>query len=275
MQSIQWFPGHMHRTRRQLAELLPKTDVVIEILDARLPAASRNPLLHQLRGAKPCVVVLNKSDLADPGVTRAWVRHWRDHDLDVLPLVASDPKASRGVLQAARTLAPPRNFRMRPLVLLIAGIPNVGKSTLLNTLAGRKVSLAADKAAITRAPKRIHLDEETTLYDTPGVLWPKLEDQHDALLLAASGAIRETALDLWTVAVGAVALLQQYYPERLKTRYGITGDGTPEEFLWNVGKRRGCLRAGGVVDEEKAAQVLLGDLRSGKLGRISFQKPPA
>jgi ribosome biogenesis GTPase A len=264
----------MHRTRRQLAELLPKADAVIEVLDARLPQASRNPLLHQLRGPKPCVVVLNKSDLADPEVTQAWVTHWKAHDLDVLPLVATDAKVSRRVLQAARALVPPRNFRLRPLVLLIAGIPNVGKSTLLNSLAGRKVSLAADKAAITRAPKRIHLDEETTLYDTPGVLWPKLEDQHDALLLAASGAIRETALDLWTVAVGAAALLHQYYPERLRTRYGIAGDGPPEEFLWNVGKRRGCLRAGGVVDEEKAAQVLLGDLRSGKLGRISLQKPP-
>lgn len=264
----------MHRTRRQLAELLPKTDVVIEVLDARLPAASRNPLLQQLRGTKPCVVVLNKSDLADPEVTQAWVSHWRAQDMDVLPLIASDPKVSRRVLQTARAIVPQqRNFRLRPMVLLIAGIPNVGKSTLLNTLAGRKVSLAADKAAITRAPKRIHLDEETTLYDTPGVLWPKLEDQHAALLLAASGAIGETALDLWTVAIGTTAFLLHHYPERLSTRYGIALGGSPEETLWSIGKRRGCLRGGAVVDEEKAAQILLGDLRNGKLGRISFQSP--
>lgn len=273
MPSIQWFPGHMHRTRQQLARLLPQSDVVIELLDARLPEASRNPLLHELRGQRPCLTVLTKSDLADPQATQAWVAHLRSQGQTVVAAVALDPKAGRRILHAARQLVPRRNFRLRPMVVLIAGIPNVGKSTLLNTLAGRTVSQAADQAAITRAPKRIHLDDETTLYDTPGVLWPKLEDQHGALLLAATGAIRETALDLWTVAVGAVAVLGQRYAERLEQRYGIPSGPSPEETLTAIARRRGCLRSGGEMDMEKTARIVLADLRGGKLGRISLQWP--
>ncbi len=263
----------MHRARQQLAKLLPKTDVVIELLDARLPQASRNPLLHELRGHRPCLTVLSKSDLADPEATQAWVASLRSQGQPTMPAVATAPHAGRRILQAARQLVPPRNFRLRPLMLLIVGIPNVGKSTLFNTLVGRTVSQAADKAAITRAPKRIFLDDETTLFDTPGVLWPKLEDQEGALLLAATGAIRETALDLWTIAVGALALLERHYAERLRQRYGVTCAPAPEETLLAIGRQRGCLRSKGEVDMEKTARIFLSDLREGKLGRISLQWP--
>lgn len=272
--TIQWFPGHMHRARKQIAAVMAKVDVVIEVLDARLPGYSENPLLRELRGARPCLKVLNKSDLADPAVTEAWKEFYRRQGGVPLEIVATNPRDAKRILTLVPGLVPPRNFLMQPVNCLIVGIPNVGKSTLMNTLVGRKVARAANQAAITTKQKRVHAGDELTLYDTPGVLWPKIEDEEASYMLAGSGAVRETAMDNAQVAARVGVYLLREYPELLLVRYRLAelpADGPG--LLGAIGKKRGCLIKGGEVDLTKAAGILLNELRAGQIGRISLQKP--
>lgn len=274
--SIQWFPGHMHRARKKIAEVMAKVDVVIEVLDARLPVYSENPMLTELRGPRPCLKVLNKSDLADPEATAAWKAYFQQKS-DIVPMEieATNPKDARRIIALLPKMGPKRNLLMQPLNCLIVGIPNVGKSTLMNTLVGRKVARAANQAAITTKQKRVHLSDEITLYDTPGVLWPKIEDVQASYMLAGSGAVRETAMDNAEVAAQVGLYLIREYPALLMTRYRLTvlpESGTA--LLEAVGKKRGCLIKGGEVDLTKAAGILLNELRAGQIGRISLQKPP-
>jgi len=274
--TIQWFPWHMHRARKQIAAVMAKVDVVIEVLDARLPGYSENPLLRELRGARPCLKVLNKSDLADPAVTEAWKDFYHRQGSVPMELVATNPRDAKRILTLVPGLIPPRNFLMQPLNCLIVGIPNVGKSTLMNTLVGRKVARAANQAAITTKQKRVHVGDELTLYDTPGVLWPKIEDEEASYMLAGSGAVRETAMDNAQVAARVGVYLLREYPELLLARYRLAelpADGPG--LLEVIGKKRGCLIKGGEVDLTKAAGILLNELRAGQIGRISLQKPPA
>jgi ribosome biogenesis GTPase A len=274
--SIQWFPGHMHRARKQIAILMAKVDVVIEVLDARLPGYSENPMLRELRGARPCLKLLNKSDLADPDVTTAWKEYFqRDSGIVPLEIMATNPKDARRVIALLPKMGPKRNLIMQPLNCLILGIPNVGKSTLMNTLVGRKVARAANQAAITTKQKRVHLSDEITLYDTPGVLWPKIEDEQASFMLAGSGAVRETAMDNAEVAARVGNYLLREYPTLLQARYKLTElPDNGANLLVEVGKKRGCLVKGGEVDVDKAAGILLNELRAGQLGRISLEKPP-
>lgn len=267
----------MHRARKEIAALMAKVDVVIEVLDARLPTFSENPMLRELRGTRPCLKLLNKSDLADPLVTMAWKEHFqREAGTVPLEVVATNARDARAIIALLPRMGPQRNLVMQPLVCLILGIPNVGKSTLMNTLVGRKVARAANQAAITTKKKRVHLNDEITLYDTPGVLWPKIEDEEASFMLAGSGAVRETAMDNTEVAARVGKYLLREYADLLRTRYKL--DELPENemgLLVEIGKKRGCLVKGGEVDLAKAAGILLNELRAGQIGRISLQKPPA
>jgi len=273
--AIEWYPGHMSKARREIGEAVKSCDVIIEILDARLPAASANPLLTQLRGSKPCIKVLNKQDLADPEVTREWVRHFESEaGTRALPLEAKQRLSAGMIPKLCRRLAPHRGKPGKSLRALVIGIPNVGKSTLINTLVGRSIARVGDKPAITTCQQQIDLRNGILLFDTPGLLWPDMRNQLAAYRLATSGAIGVNAYDALDVALFAAAFLAERYPQRLSERYRLeTLPATPLELVTEIGRRRGCLAGGGEVNLQRAAELLLRELRAGTLGRISLEKP--
>ena len=283
---INWFPGHMNRARREIGVAIRKVDVVIELVDARLPISSRNPLLAKLAEGKPVLTLLSKSDLADPDATEAWLESWDGPR--PLPLVMGDHKGVRLVLQRCRELAPNRGGPGKTLRTMVVGIPNVGKSTLINSLTGRRIAKVGDRPAITRRAERFELDTDLSIFDSPGVLWPKLDDQEGARRLAASGAIGEMAFEPIDIAGWAVCFVAARYSEALAARYKLE-EALPEilaqtsaepgdtsravGLLEAIGRKRGALRPGGHVDLDRAADLFLRDLRGGKIGRISFERP--
>ncbi len=273
--SIEWYPGHMAKAKRQVIEAMPIIDVVVEVIDARLPLSSANPMLEKLRGVKPCIKVLNKNDLADPLVTKAWVEYFeRQDNVRAIPLEAKHRKEAGQVPQLCRRLAPTRGVPGKTLRVMVIGIPNVGKSTLINTLAGKKMARVGDRPAITTCPQQIDLRNGIHLADTPGLLWPDIRNQNNAYRLAVSGAIGESAMDYHDVALFAADYLLKRYAGRLTNRYKI--EELPDNataLIEEIGRRRGCLAAGGVVDRQRAAELLLRELRAGLLGRISLEEP--
>lgn len=290
--AINWFPGHMNRARREIAAAIQKVDVVIELVDARLPLSSRNPMLEELARGKPVLTLFTKSDLADPVVTDAWLEAWEGPR--PLALVMSDPKSVKRVPARCRELAPHRGGPGRTLRTMVVGIPNVGKSTLINSLTGRRIAKVGDRPAVTRRAQRVELDHDLSIFDSPGVLWPKLDDQEGARRLAASGAVGENAFELIDVAGWAVCFVATRYPDALASRYDLGGGPDEDEsvqailartsadpadatraveLLEAVGRRRGALRSGGHVDLDRAADVFLRDLRAGKVGAISYERP--
>lgn len=290
--SIQWFPGHMNTTRQQLAERMPATDVVVELLDARLPGASSNPLLDELRrgvpgkgpdgrpGDLPCITLLTKSDLADPAVTSLWRDHFHNRrQVKTLSLDLAEKRDTKNLPKLIRRLAPKRIEKNKPVRVLIVGIPNVGKSTLVNALRGKAVARTGNEPAVTKGPQEIKLTDGIVLTDTPGILWPKFDDQQVGLTLAVSGAIKDTAVDDDILGPAAAAYLLQHYPDRLRERYkladlpDVQSDDAPLALLDTIGRKRGCLVAGGEVEFTKACQLLLRELRTGKLGRVSLETP--
>ena len=272
---IEWFPGHMAKAKRQIAEVMPKIDIVIEVLDARLPVSSSNPLLEKLRGYKPCIKVLNKSDLADPAVTKSWVAYFDQlAGVKALPIEASKRSTVGQITDLCRRMVPNRGVPGKTLRAMVVGIPNVGKSTLINTLAGRKIARVGDKPAITTCPQQIDLRNGIHLADTPGLLWPDIHNQKSAYRLAATGAIGDAAMDFVDVALYAADYLMKHYPKPLAARYKF--QDAPEsasELVDRIGRRRGCLIAGGQLDQQRASELLLRELRAGLIGRVSLESP--
>lgn len=275
--SIQWFPGHMHTTRKAIADRVKAgIDVVIELLDARMPGSSANPLLAELTGHRPGLKVLNKRDLADPERTEDWLAHYNAQPgTRAIALDAGEPAPARKLLAACRALAPHRGGEGAPLRILICGIPNVGKSTLINTLAGRKAARTGDEAGITRHEQRIILAADASLFDTPGMLWPKIIVPRSGVHLAAGGAIGRNAYDDQEVALELLETLQRSYSARIEERYRLEGaaDLPPEAVLEAIGRRRGAVQSGGRIDWQKCAEILINDFRSGALGRITLETP--
>lgn len=260
-----------------ITEVMPSQDVVIEVLDARMPAASANPVVAELRGDKPCVKVLSKSDLADPAVTEAWLAHF-EADPSVLAVATSlsKPGDARARIPAlCERLSRRDRSDSRALRAVIVGIPNVGKSSLINTLMGRSVAAVSDKPAVTKALQLVTLPNGMQLSDNPGLLWPKIQDDDATLRLALGGAIPDTAIEYQTVGLFAAAFLLARYPALVVARYKLKQTpATADALLEQLGRRRGCLRAGGAVDVYKAADILVHEFRAGTLGRISLEAPP-
>lgn len=276
MSNIQWFPGHMHLTRKAMAERMPDTDVVIELLDARLPGSSANPLLAELTAGRPTLKILNKQDLADPDITAAWLTHYNAlPGTRAIALDTHSPQVARSLIDACRALAPLRGGMVKPLRVLICGIPNVGKSTLLNTLKGQRLAKTGDEAGVTRTEQRVVLADDVYLYDTPGLLWPRIAVPESGVRLAASGAMGVNAYDDEVVALELLAYLKTHDPAALLARYKIADAGAlqDEDLLTAIGRQRGAVQSGGRVQTDKAARILITDLRTGALGRISLETP--
>lgn len=273
---ISWYPGHMHKARKELALSMKSCDVVIELLDARIPAASSNPLLATLRRDIPCLKILTKSDLADAEMTARW-RHYLDGQKSTACLVngIDTPLSKEVMISTCRRLVTRKADPLRKYQALITGIPNVGKSTLLNQILLRKVARTGNEPAITRQQQRVRLDDEWFLIDTPGMLWPKIEDQQAACRLACVGSIRNTAIDIEDVAWFLAETLLAAHPECLAQRYRMDpAPGSVEGFFERMGETTGSLKRGGSVDWHRTSALLLEDFRAGRLGRISLESPP-
>ena len=277
--SIQWFPGHMTSARKKAAETMANIDVVIEVLDARLPEASSNPMIQELRSfrQRPCLKLLNKTDLADPAATRDWLAFFNaQKNVKAVAISAKKGGDVSRLPALCQALAPHRNDNFKPLRLMIMGIPNVGKSTLLNTLVKRRVAAVGDEPAVTKSQQSIALTPRLTLVDTPGLMWPKIEHDSDGFMLAVCHAIGRNAVIDEAVATFLAGILLARYPDSITTRYGLNAAGLDAPgVLEGVARKRGCIikGRGGELDLEKAAMQFLTDFRDGALGRISLETP--
>jgi ribosome biogenesis GTPase A len=274
--AIQWFPGHMHLTRKAIGERIKDIDVVIEMLDARLPGSSANPMLAELIQSKPGLKVLSKQDLADPVRTALWLDHYNAMPgVRALGLDTSMTSPAKALIDACQQLAPLRGGMVKPMRVLICGIPNVGKSTLINTLKGKRAAKTGDEAGVTKMEQRIILADDFYLYDTPGVLWPRIIVAQSGYNLAASGAIGINAFDDEEVALELLNYLIANYPEALTARYKISdvAGRTDEEMLDAIGRQRGAIQSGGRVNTTKAADIVIHDFRSAALGRLTLETP--
>jgi ribosome biogenesis GTPase A len=277
--SIQWFPGHMTSARRKAAETMEFIDVVIEVLDARLPEASCNPMITELRlhRQRPCLKILNKADLADPEVTKAWLRYFNTQPgVRAVALSCKNAGDAARVPNLCQPLAPHRDSTHKPLRMMIMGIPNVGKSTLMNMLLKRRVANVGDEPAVTKSQQSLKLNDHMTVTDSPGLLWPKIEKPEDGLMLATIHAIGRNAVNEEEVAEFLAATLLARYPGLLAARFGFAEAGMDGvDVIEAIARKRGCLLKGrgGEPDLEKAAMILLTDYRGGKLGRISLEVP--
>ena len=279
--NIQWYPGHMTKTRRQMEADLKQVDAVCEILDARIPISSRNPDIDSICGNKPRIVILNRMDLADPNATKQWISYFRSKGMAA---IATDCKTKRGINEfqpAVRSVLKEKIERdmargmKRSLRVMIVGIPNVGKSTLINQISGRKGAKAENRPGVTRGKQWVTVEGGLLLLDTPGILWPKFEDPNVGMALAFTGAVKEDVIDVEELACRLFSLLWQRYPDSVKARYGIEmpEDAQGYELLEAAGKKRGYLLARGEINTERMAKVLVDEYRSGKLGKLTFEMP--
>ncbi len=280
--NIQWFPGHMTKAKRMMVDSVKLVDAICEIIDARIPISSRNPEMGDIAGGRPRVVILNRTDLADPEVTRRWVKYFRDNGIYVLE---TDSKSGKGVNKFSDSLRIVLKEKLeqyaakgqanRPLRVMVAGIPNVGKSTFINKVAGRKAALASNKPGVTRGKQWITIGKGLELMDTPGLLWPKFDSQVVGENLAFTGAVKDDVIDTEALAANLMVKLRERYPKLLEARYKFTPDPEAKgwELLEKAARKRGFLISGGEVDTERMAAILLDEFRSGTLGRITLETP--
>ncbi|GGG12549.1 ribosome biogenesis GTPase YlqF [Paenibacillus abyssi] len=285
--TIQWFPGHMTRARRQIQDKLKLIDIVIELLDARVPMSSRNPMIDEILQGKPRLIVMNKADLADPRATDRWISFFSDQGHACMAVDSSTGTKVMEIPDRVKELLHDKISRMigkgmnpRAMRALIVGIPNVGKSTLINRLAGRNIAATGDRPGVTKGQQWIKVGTEMELLDTPGILWPKFEDELVGYRLAMTGAIKEQILNIEDIAFFAVRVLAQRYWPALAERFGLdTPPKDPEDadeivrVMEDIGRKRGCLLSGGRVNLEKASGIILRELRAGKFGRITLEEP--
>lgn len=280
---IQWFPGHMAKTKRLIIEHLKAVDVAAELLDARIPLASANPMVEELLSGMPRIVILNKADLADPEMTKAWESYYKRKGVAAVSMSCGNGKDKKKFLRLIKEAVGPmlekwkrRGLKTRSARIMILGIPNVGKSTLINFISGTAAARTANTPGHTRGKQWVRLSQGLDLLDTPGVLWPKFEDQVAALRLAATGAIAGDVFDADTVVPELMRVLARTAPDALREKYGIEDAAAdPQILLAQAGKRRGCILPGGAIDYARAQTMILNDFRSGKLGRITLDAVPA
>jgi len=275
MRLVQWYPGHMHKASKEIKQKLPEVDLIIEVLDARIPFSSQNPMIASLRGNKPTIKVLSKSDLADPERTEIWQAYLEQHDgVKTLQITTEDPSKMLQLPNLIRKMLPNKEGSAKKIQAMIMGIPNVGKSTLINTLMGRAVAKTGNEPAVTKGQQQINLAEDIVLWDTPGVTWANIENKNSGYRLATTGAIRDTAIDYEDIACYAAEFLLNNYPERLKERYNLAEMPDSDiELLDYIAAKRGCLRGGGHTDFDKVSKILLNEVRNGTLGRLTFELP--
>ena len=282
--NIQWYPGHMAKTRRMIADQLRNVDAVCEILDARVPLSSRNPDVEELTAGKPRLIVLNRVDLADPAATKRWSDWFRGRGFAVLEANTKQGQGTRQFPAAVRSLLADklsayaeRGQAGRMLRVMILGIPNVGKSTFINQVAKKKTARTEDRPGVTRSKQWIPVDPSLELLDTPGMLWPKFEDPGVAFRLACTGAVRDEIMDLEELAARLMAYLGEQYPQALADRYKVEAEAEDSgyDLLMKAGRKRGFVLRGGEIDTERMARILLDEFRGGKLGRFTLEVPPA
>jgi ribosome biogenesis GTPase A len=279
--TIQWFPGHMAKARRQVTEKLKLIDIVFELVDARIPMSSRNPMIDEIVSSKPRIVLLNKADKADDSITKQWIEYFKEKEIPALAIDAQTGTGLKQITALSKVLLKDKFDKMaakgikpRAIRALIIGIPNVGKSTLINRLAKKNITKTADRPGVTTAQQWVKVGQELELLDTPGILWPKFEDQLVGFKLATTGAIKDAILNLQEITVFALNFIKEHYPNRLKERFNL--DEIPDEVVLlfdEIGKKRGCIMPGGYIDYDKTSELIIREIRSDKLGRLSFETP--
>jgi len=273
--SINWYPGHMHKAQKEIKKRLPDVDMFIEVLDARIPFSSENPMLAEIRGDKPCIKILNKTDLAEDDKTKDWQRYLElKKNTKTLALNLNQPNKSEQIFSLCRKLVPNKGTIITPITCLITGIPNVGKSTLINALAGRTIAKTGNEPAVTQTQQRIDLGNNIILFDTPGLLWPKVENEDSGYRLAVTGAIKDTAIEYDDIAYYAAEYFLKGHLNALMERYSLDEPPRDETALLEaIGKKRGALVSGGRINLNKTSAIFIHDYRSGALGPITLETP--
>ncbi len=278
---INWYPGHMKKTRELINDNLKLVDLVIELLDARIPISSKNPEINKLIGSKNRVVLLNKSDLSDQAILKEWIDYYNEHKIDAIPFNSITGEGMNRLLSSIKTLTKDKvealhkkGRRARPTRLMVVGIPNVGKSSLINKLVGKKSAKTGNKPGITRGKQWVRIRRDLELFDTPGILWPKIEDQRVGLNLAFTGSIKDEILDIDELGLKLIEKLSENYPNLIKKRYNLESlKDTPLEIMENIALNRGCIRSKGQIDYTKTANIVMDEFRKGIIGKISLEKP--
>lgn len=278
--NYQWYPGHMTKARRAMQEDIKLIDLIIELVDARIPLSSRNPDIDELGRNKSRLVLMNKSDLADPACNRAWTAWFQEQGIKSLEINAQSGQGMKAIQGAVQEVCREkierdrkRGILNRPVRAMVVGIPNVGKSTFINSFAGKACTKTGNKPGVTKGKQWIRLNKGLELLDTPGILWPKFEDQSVGMKLAFIGSMNDEIIIMDELAVDLISFLQEWYLPLLKERYGLTGEKTPVQVLEAAAERRKCYKKGGEPDLSRAAQLVTDDFRSGRLGRISLERP--